>query len=166
MRAMPALLLISVMISSAAEAQPGRFAVKSEIIGYWEMIPLPDAEAAKVNKVDPWPVTYQWFGFYENGSLATMGSSEYEPMTREELEGVFSTPLLKDGRFEYVFDPNGFVLVTASHLPDYQEVWGANLITEDFKMGGIELKQGDILMTLAGGEDGGIVYMRHLRRLQ
>jgi hypothetical protein len=166
MKAMPALLLMSLIINSAAEAQPGRFVVESELIGYWEMIPLPEVDATKVNKVDPWPVAYQWFGFYEDGSLATMGSSEHKPMTRSELEEVFSTPSLKGSRFEYMFDASGFLLVTAAHLPGYEEVWGVNIITEEFKMGEIELRQGDILMTLAGGEDRGIVYMRHLRRLE
>jgi hypothetical protein len=70
---------------------------------------------------------------------------------------------LKNGRFKYAFDPSGFVLVTA---PDYEEAWGVNVITEEMKLGEMEVKPGDILMTLAGGEDGGIVYFRHLRRVK
>ena len=164
MKVFPVLFLMSLIISSAAEAQPGLFAVKSELVGYWEMIPIPNA--AEVNKTNPWPTAYQWFGFYEDGSLATMGSSEYTPMTSKELEEVFSTPSLKKGRFKYAFDPGGFVLVTAPDSPDYEETWGVNVITEETKLGEMEVKPGDILMTLAGGEDGGIVYIRHLRRVK
>jgi hypothetical protein len=90
MKVIPVLLLVSLIIGSAAEAQPGRFAAKSELIGYWEMIPIPNA--AEVNKTNPWPIACQWFGFYEDGTLATMGSSEYKPMTSKDLEEVFSMP--------------------------------------------------------------------------
>ncbi len=166
MKVIPVVLLMSIIVCAAADAQPGRFAVKSELVGYWEMIPLPTSNAAKVNKTNPWPIAYQWFGFYEDGSLATMGSSEYKPMTSKELEEVFSTPLLKNSRFKYAFDPSGFVLVTAPDSPAYEEAWGANVITEEMKLGEMEVKPGDILMTLAGGEDGGIVYLRHLRRVR
>lgn len=164
MKVIPVLLLLSLTISSAAEAQPGGFAAKGELVGYWEMIPIPNA--AKVNKTNPWPIAYQWFGFYEDGTLATMGSSEYKPMTSKDLEEVFSKPSLKNGRFKYAFDPSGFVLVTAPDSSDYEEAWGVNVITREAKLGEMEVKPGDILMTLAGGEDGGIVYIRHLRRVK
>lgn len=50
--------LTSLAISVAAGAQPGRFAVKEELVGYWEMVPIPDAE--KMNQVNPWLIAYQW----------------------------------------------------------------------------------------------------------
>jgi len=157
-------LLAALFISLAADAQPGRFAGKQELVGYWEMIPIPNAE--KINKVNPWPAAYQWFGFYDDGSLATMGSSDYTPMTAKSLEEAFSTPTLKAGRFKYTFAPSGLVLVTAPDSSDYEEAWGVNVITEETKLGEMEVKPGDLLMTLAGGEDGGPVYFRHLRRVR
>ena len=86
-----------------------------------------------------------------------MGASDYKPMTSKELEEVFSAPSLKSSRFKYAFDPSGFVRVTAPDSPEYEEVWGVNVITKEMKLGEIEVQTGDVLMTLAGGKDGGIV---------
>jgi hypothetical protein len=161
-----ALLLAVFAVASVAQAQPGRFATKEELVGFWEMIPLPADSAKKLNKVDPWPMTYQWFAFYEDGSFATMTSTDPMSVTAAELEKSFALPVMKEGRFKYTFDPSGFVVVTAPDDPEYQEAWGVNLITQEFKLGDIQVEPGDILMSLAGGEDMGPVYYRHLRRLK
>lgn len=154
--------VLGVVVASASLGQPGQFATKQDVIGYWEMIPIPDAE--EINKVDPWPMPYQWFSFYEDGTLATMGSSEHESKTTEDLESVFT--ILEDSRFTWEFEPGGFLVVTSPDISGYQEAWGVNVITEERSLGPMEVKPGDLLMTLAGGEDGGPIYFRHLRRVK
>ncbi len=117
-----------------------------------------------MNKENPWPSAFQWFGFYEDGSLVTTGSTDYTPVSVKSLEETFS--ILKARGFKYEFAPDGLLVVTAPDSPDYQEVWGVNLITEEIKSGEMDVKPGDLLMSLAGGEDGGPVYFRHLRRVE
>ncbi len=154
--------ILGSLVASASLAQPGQFATKKDVVGYWEMIPIPAAK--EINQVDPWPMPYQWFAFYEDGTLATMGLSEYEPQTAKSLEEVFI--ILKGSRFAWEFEPSGFLMVTSPTISGYQEAWGVNVITEETKLGSMEVKPGDLLMTLAGGEDGGPLYFRHLRRVQ
>lgn len=155
-------IALGVVVGSATLAEPGRFATRGELIGYWEMIPIPNAE--EINQVDPWPTPYQWFAYYEDGTLATMGSTGYESKTSEELEEIFA--ILRESRFAWEFDQSGFLMVTSPNMPGYQEAWGVNMITVETKLGTIDVKPGDLLMTLAGGEDGGPMYFRHLRRVQ
>ena len=53
--------------SGASASTKFRFASRSEVIGHWEMVQMPEATRQKVNKLDPWPQPYQWFAFYDDG---------------------------------------------------------------------------------------------------
>ncbi len=136
----------------------GRFAEREEIFGIWEMIPFPDV--GLVNKVNPWPMPYQWFGIYEDGTFVTMMTNEKYSTTRQELEKVFEE--MKPSAMSYQYE-GGMLTVIYPDKPDYVEHWGVNFILRDTTLGSIHVLPGDLLMTLDDGQQ--VVYYRHLRKL-
>ncbi|OGX06710.1 MAG: hypothetical protein A2Z88_09540 [Omnitrophica WOR_2 bacterium GWA2_47_8] len=134
-----------------------RFAQKEDVIGLWEMIPVP----AEFNRVNPWPMPYQWFGFYENGRFSSMMTTESYTLQKQELEEIFAQRKLE---VEYRLEGDWFIL-TYQSLPGHQEYWGINLVLKEATLASsIHILPGDLLMTLEGDE--GIVYYRHLRRVR
>jgi len=131
---------------------------KQELVGFWKMIELPNK--AELNKVNPWPLPYQWFGFYDNGKVYSMMNSKDDVLTPADLGDIFkifspaSTPNYKlDGQFITIDNPD---------VKDYLEVWGINILGKDV---GSVAKKGDIVMTLDDGK-GNVVYYRLLRRIK
>jgi hypothetical protein len=150
----------SIFLSRSSVADdPGRFATKDDVIGFWKMLPLKSPE--KVNKVNPWPLPYQWFAFYEDGSLTSMASTEDKVLSRKELAEAFD--IVKSSAPRYSWS-NGFMVVTYLSPPS-TEHWGVNIVTSNLELSIGKLQPGDLIMTLAGGSDGGPVYYRILRKV-
>ena len=160
-----AISIFSIFIASCASDtkeppssdQYGRAATPEQIIGYWKLIEWPNPKAIKVN---PWPLPYQWFAFYEDGSLLSMMKSEDENLSASDLESIFM--ILRSGAPQYHGEED-FLIVENPNIIGYMEMWGMNLYEKDYK----DLaKKGDLVMSLAGGDEGRPVYFRLLRKLK
>jgi len=123
-----------------------------EIIGFWKMVPLKKPE---INKINPWPLPYQWFAFYPDGRLISMGKTDDKSYTIKELKEIFSSA--KSSALRYRWEKN-FLIVEYPDAPGKFEVWGMNLFRKDSNFS----KKGDLVMTLAGGKKMEPVYYRHL----
>ena len=156
------LLLISLNVVSQDQnnkSSAGGPATAQELIGYWEMIPLPNP---KMNKVNPWPQNYQWFEFTKDGKINSMMSSEYKEYSIQELHTVFE--VFPKKRVPNYKVNRSFVTIDNPENKNYLEIWGTNIFAKDIE--GIA-KKGDLMMTLDDGtQTGKVVYYRLLRRIK
>ena len=135
-------------------------AQKSQLVGYWQMVQWTD-EMKKQNKVNPWPLPYQWFGIYADGHFYSYMTDKQAKISTTQLEGIFkSIP----GDVTYTYD-KGIMKVSYKNLPNYREVWAVTVVTKKRVENGVEFLPGDLLMSLAN-EKGESQYYRHLRKVQ
>ena len=151
-------LLLTASLARADER--GGFAKPGDVVGYWQMIPM-SAELAAKNVENPWPLPFQYFAIYANGEMFAHMSTHATEHTAASLDQLHAM-LPKTVR--YAFNVDGFMVVTRADQPDAQELWGVNLLAQDFTSGGTDFKKGDLLMSLDDGH-GNPVYRRLLRRL-
>ncbi len=148
-----ALLFVTSFVTSIANASDvGGPPKPDEVIGYWKMVPI---DKPGLNKVNPWPMPYQWFAFYPDGHLVSMGKTENAKYDRKQLEAIFKS--VKDSAPKYSWRQN-FILVEYPNAPGKSEIWGMNLLRKDAGF----MKAGDLIMSLAGDKDGAPVYYRLL----
>ena len=143
-----------------AEASRGGFAQPGDVVGYWQMIPM-SAELAAKNVVNPWPLPHQYFAIYANGEMfahMSTHATDHTPASLDQLHAMLPKTV------HYAFNADGFMVVTRDDQPDARELWGVNLLAQDFTSGGTDFKAGDLLMSLDDGH-GNPVYRRLLRRL-
>ena len=160
-----ALLSLSLFLTAsaavrAADDPRGGFAQPGDVVGYWTMIPM-SAELTAKNTVDPWPLPHQYFAIYANGEMfahMSTHATDHTPASLDKLHDMFP------GAVRYAFNADGFMVVTYADRPGDRELWGVNLIAQDFSSGGTDFKKGDLLMSLDDGQ-GNPVYRRLLRRL-
>ena len=140
----------------------GRFAKNDEIIGFWKLVPLPKEASDKLNKVNPWPQTYQWFGIYDDGKMFSFMSSKDQNISAKELDQTFKA-LPSSLAYKY---ENGFLMVKNEEIKNYGELWGVNYMLVETKIGGVlPVSQGDLMMSLQGTKEQGVIYYRHLRKI-
>jgi hypothetical protein len=127
------------------------------------MIELPKKD---LNKINPWPLPYQWFYFDGNGKVYSMMASENKEYSVKELKEIFSL-LPKEKTPNYVLSGQ-FLLIDNPEINGYLEIWGINLFAQDIK--GLA-KKGDLIMTLDESRKkeqvtGNVVYYRLLRPIK
>jgi len=123
-----------------------------EVLGFWKMVPIDKPE---LNKVNPWPLPYQWFAFYPDGHFVSMAKTENVEYNRKQLEAIFEVMKADSPRYSW---RQNFLLIEYPDVPGKFEMWGVNIFRKDVRFA----RAGDLMMTLAGGEDGAPVYYRHL----
>ena len=119
------------------------------------------AELTAKNTENPWPLPYQYFAIYANGEMfahMSTHATEHTPAALDKLHEMIPHTV------HYAFNADGFMVVTRDDQPDARELWGVNLIAQDFSSGGTEFKKGDLLMSLDDGQ-GNPIYRRLLRRI-
>ena len=162
-RLAPALFLACILSSAAVRAADdprGGFAKPGDVVGYWQMIPM-SAELTAKNVENPWPLPFQYFAIYANGEMfahMSTHATEHTPASLDQLHAMLPKTV------RYAFNADGFMVVTRDDQPGTQELWGVNLLAQDFTSGGTDFKKGDLLMSLDDGH-GNPVYRRLLRRL-
>ena len=141
------------------KSEAGAPATAKELVGFWKMIPLPNAA---MNKVNPWPQEFQWFEFTEKGKVYSMMKTKNGEYTSSELTTVFKV-LPKEKTPNYRIQGQ-FVIIDNPEIKNYKEIWGTNMFAKDIE--GIA-KKGDLIMTLDDGtQTGKVVYYRLLRRIK
>lgn len=149
---------------AGAEEHTSRPARKDEIVGYWQLIPLPESLRLKVFPTDPWPSPCQWFGYYNDGTLRTLDAFQgpCAELTDKKLSDAMKTvPAVIS--WEH-YDP-ALVLVKRSDAKNYPETWEATMILKDFSREGSDFRSGDLVMYLRNFKEKKTLYVRHLRRL-
>ena len=151
-------LLLATSLACADER--GGFAKPGDVVGYWQMIPM-SAELTAKNVENPWPLPFQYFAIYANGEMfahMSTHATDHTPASLDQLHAMLPKTV------HYAFNADGFMVVTRADQPDAKELWGVNLLAQDFTSGGTDFKAGDLLMSLDDGQ-GNPVYRRLLRRL-
>ena len=159
-RVLSLILLVHAASALPAEEVAGRTATCEELVGFWKMVPLNDVS---INEVDPWPLPYQWFGFYEDGRMVTMGKTEDVDYSAEALDEVLST-MKESAPIYYCDEP--WLVVEYQDGSGLGESWGKNIFT---RRAGLDNKRpfevGDIVMSLVAVDGGRPLYFRWMRKL-
>lgn len=134
-------------------------AQKGQIVGYWELVQWND-EMKKQNKVNPWPLQYQWFGIFEDGRFYTYMSDQIGEIGATQLEKIFSQV---QANITYTYD-QGLMKVKYRDAPNINEIWAVTVVTKKTEKNGVEFLPGDLIMSIAN-EKGETVYYRHLRKV-
>ena len=156
-------LFLSLVLLAALGARAddrGEFAQPDDVVGYWQMIPM-SAELAAKNVENPWPLPHQYFAIYANGEMFAHMSTHATDPTPASLDQLHA---MLPKTVHYAFNADGFMVVTRADQPDARELWGVNLLAQDFTSAGTDFKAGDLLMSLDDGH-GNPVYRRLLRRI-
>ncbi len=130
---------------------------KQQLIGFWKMVEFPKKE---MNHVNPWPLPYQWFAFYEDGKVYSMMASQDANYTAEDLDELFKT--LPNNQVPNYNLKGQFLTIDNPGIKNYKELWGVNLFAKDIE--GFA-KNGDLIMTLDDG-NGNVIYYRLLRKVK
>lgn len=155
------LLLTPVQANGKKPSNFAHHAKKSEIVGFWKLVNLPKS-VQKINKINPWPMPYQWFGIYENGQMNTMMGSKDATQTSEKLDQTFQT---LPSSLNYKFH-KGLLIVTNPEIKKYGELWLVEYIEKDaIVANALSLKKGDLLMSLRNPKTKAALYYRHLRKI-
>ena len=115
-----------------------------------------------MNKFEPFPLKYQWYCFLEGGELLSLQSNKAADYSASQVvEQVKRYPIVE----EYSILKTGIIF---THHKDAKQktYWASQLITRDWTHGGVELKEGDLLMTLRNWKTGKDVYSRFLRKIK
>jgi hypothetical protein len=153
------LCLLTISVASLyAEEPAGREATCEDLIGFWKLVPLNDSS---INEVDPWPLPYQWFGFYPDGRMVSMGKTEDASYSKGELDEILTA--MKASAPKYRCE-DSWLLVEYQDGSGIGEVWGKNIFT---RRAGLKNKEpfeiGDVVMSLSATDDGRPMYFRWLR---
>jgi len=130
----------------------------SEIIGFWKMVNNKNLENR--NKVNPWPLPYQWFAFYKNGNFYSMMSSKDENISIKDLKETFS--IFKKEAPTYNLKGQ-FISIKYPNLKNPYQLWGINIFRKDVNE---NIKKGDLVMSLARAKDGKAIYYRLMRKIK
>ena len=158
------LVFLSVLLPLSFSQADEYFALienPSQLLGCWKRIIFPESVMKEMNSIEPFPLEHQWYCFLEDGELLVLHSNrdqDYSASRVIELVKVF--PVVE----EYSIPQAGIVLT--HHKPAQQKtVWISSLITRNWTLAGVELKAGDVLMTIRNRETGEDVYFRFLRKI-
>ena len=160
-------MLFVLLFSSSLEATGkkqsnfARHAKADEIVGFWKLVNLP-LSAQKINKINPWPMPYQWFGIYKDGTMNTMMGTKDSKQSSQQLHKTFqSLPSALSYKFH-----KGLLIVRNPEIKKYGELWLVEYIVEDAIVAkSIALKKGDLLMSLRNPQNRSALYYRHLRKI-
>ena len=143
-----------------AEDPFGRAATPAEVIGAWERMPYPAAVAKEINRVNAWPLPFQYFLMLEDGRINwIMSRARQIGLTRQGLlETLERLPWnrykARPGRMEIDYPAS----------PEIRESWRIDIVTRDLLVVGLPHRKGDLVMSLeVGGSE--IIYYRTLRKL-
>jgi hypothetical protein len=133
-----------------------------DIAGCWELIGFSDEAKNQVNEIEPWPAKYQWFCFEPDGTLNTMGSSEYSRQTSEALREAFNA-LPKD--IAYTLLQKG-IIKTEQKSVSQTLIWGAVFMGSPVFFDGKVFEKGTFIMSLFSQEKRKNVYYRYLKKVE
>ena len=154
-------------VNAAPESGDGdspkfRLAGRSELVGYWRMVQMTEETRRQINKMDPWPQTYQWFAFYDDGrynsALALKGGAQ---MTVAKLEETFAAGE-NNSRFEFLENHGIYRITQPGEISQY---WVIAICDKALYLKDSRFEAGDLLMSLLD-KNGQQVYYRQLRRMQ
>lgn len=135
-----------------------RYATQEDVVGTWKMVPF--LHTPKTDKINFWPLPYQWFRFYKDGAVTSIMQSDAANFSANDLESMFES--LKVHGPRYSWDDGIMIISNPDGGP--KEIWEITIFKRDDEINGTHLLKGDILMTLQDS-NGSIIYHRILRKL-
>lgn len=136
----------------------------SQILGCWQRINFPEPVMKKLNQFELYTVAdeYQYYCFLEEKNFLSMHTNS---------EAVYSaSQVMALGKLYPVVEeysiPNAGIIFIYHKDAKQKSYWISRLITRDTILAGVELKEGDVLMTLRDVKTGKDIYSRFLRKIK
>jgi hypothetical protein len=138
-----------------------RLATTEDLIGLWKVVPLDHAD--EIDKVNPWPLAYQWFRFSKDGTVRSMMVSKdanYSPAELDKALDVFASAASPRYSWE-----QGYLVIRYPNM-EAIDVWKVYVYVRNVinNKAGVILK-GDVMMEMVGEKEHAYVYFRRMRRL-
>lgn len=161
-------MLVGNSIAFGQTSPAEKNATAEEISGNWQLLPLPEALQPKMQK-NPWPAQCQWFSYSREGALKSIDNNPgpCNTLSSAQLdEAITHVPAVASWKYDLspVFQ-KALVIVSRSDVKGYAEYWEPHIIVKAFSRGGIDFKEGDLLLYLVNLQARQIVWIRHLRKL-
>jgi hypothetical protein len=146
-----------------------RQASSVDVVGFWGLASDSKQLSPKIYQRELYPAKCQFFGFYSDGDMRTMGI-----ITQDECQPVrssdFSSSRYLPGTISWKTTSNGVIEITRSDKHSSIEIWEVYVVTAPFEHAEFRFDKGDLLMYLAQLDEDkkkgvGTLYFRHLQRL-
>jgi len=133
----------------------------SALLGCWKRINFSESAMREMNQVEPFPLEHQWYCFLDDGKYQEMLSNRDDGKTIEQrlkLMNVFSGQ-------DYSIPSPGIVAI--KH-PDRKEqaIWVTSIIIKNITLWGVDLKLGDMLMTMRDPASKKDIHYRFMRKVR
>jgi hypothetical protein len=158
----PFLLLICLFYPILASALNLPVERAEDIVGCWELIGFSDEAKKQINEIEPWPAKYQWFCFEPDGTLSTLGSSEYARHTNTSLREAFKA-LPKD--ITYTVVQKGIIKTEQKSVPQTL-IWGGVFMGSPVFFDGKTFEKGTFIMSIFSPEKRKNVYYRYMKKVE
>jgi hypothetical protein len=138
-----------------------RLATTEDLVGLWKVVPLDHAD--EIDKVNPWPLSYQWFRFSKDGTVRSMMKSKDADYSTDELNkalDVFAS--VASPRYSW---EQGYLVIRYPNM-EAIDVWKVYIYMRNVinNKVGVILK-GDVMMEMVGEKEHAYVYFRRMRKL-
>jgi hypothetical protein len=167
-----ALLVASFLLlstSAFSQSDATRNARASEIEGYWQLVPLPDALEPKLLRTNPWPEQCQWFTYGNDGIMKSIHKlrGPCELNSKEQLQKIFSTtPAVVSWSYDFSATyQKGVLIINRSDVKGYGEIWEPQIVVKPFINGEAEFREGDLILYLSDLKEHKMTWIRHLRKV-
>ncbi len=153
----------SATVSAKTSSESGyhRACTASDIVGTWQVVKWrPLVKFSEKDKSSSYFHPHQLYQFTADGTLKSMTSTR--PFDSGSSRAFDRVPKV----ISYHFPSNGQLETRRTDSPGHGERWVCHFVTKDVKDASrqVDLRQGDVVMTLLGRE-GKPIFIRQLRRL-
>ncbi|MGD9723788.1 MAG: hypothetical protein AB7O59_04445 [Pirellulales bacterium] len=158
-----ALLLLLASPAKADDRVPAgsRPATAADLVGNWQVVQW--STMVEASQLGSYAAPYQWYGFDSDGALRSMTSNQLNANARQIRKTLENMPV----GMRYAVPSAGKVETMQVDAPNARESWRALMVTRSARdaAAGIDLQQGDVVMTLLGADEQPL-YTRQMRRLE
>jgi len=155
------LQLVAMSSLALADLTVGDLAKPSQLKGYWKMEEWPANVKNKFNRIpDPWPYRFQWFVYSTENRMYHL---TYTAHPNFEITPQYLRDYYEKGQSSLQYQAkDGFVWVYSGGV--LREVWRVRIAGSAWQGEGINVKRGDLIMSLLNSR-GQEVFYRQLRRI-
>ena len=157
---LPALVILLIQNISGADEYFEQVKNNGQVVGCWNRINFPESAMKMMNKSEPYPLEHQWYCFLEDGRYFELHSNKDDNSSiKEKLKMMKIFP----GQ-DYSLPREGVILIHHNET-NQNTYWVISTVSKDVKLWGVDIKQGDMLMTIRHRNSEMDMYYRFMRRV-
>jgi len=154
------LLIFSLPIVSSADEYFEKIKNKDELMGCWKRINFSESAMKMMNQLESVPLEHQWYCFLENGKYWDLYSNQNDRSMAQILSLMTAFP----GQ-DYSIPREGMVFIIHNETNE-KMYWVTSIVVKDVTLWDVDIKQGDVLMTIRNPVTKKDIYYRFMRKLK